>query len=451
MAHLPFSELYKRLGDGDESILIEAKRGSDVGRAALDTVSAFSNEPDMGGGYLVFGVIRKPNSLFPDYEVSGVADPDKLQADFATQCRELFSIPVRPHLYSEKFNEKIVVIAHIPEASPHHKPVHIKTKGAVKGSFRRIGSTDQVCTDDDVGLFYQLRGMKSYDEDVVEGTTLDDIDPRAVSAYRQSRLSVNDDGAAELMRYPDEELLYAIKATTDKGRGASLTTGGLLLFGKQMSLRRHLPMTRVDYIRVDGREWVPHPEQRYSGIEKLGPLLLTIPQLISQVLDDVPKAFNLPASGDLRQDVPLIPRAVIREAIVNALMHRNYKCHQSVQIIRYANCIEIKNPGYSLIPEERLGEPGSRTRNPVIAATLHDAKLAETKGTGIRVMREAMGVANLTAPLIESDRQRDEFTLRLLVHHFLGQDDLKWLSKLKECNLSDEDARRLSSCAKLAF
>jgi ATP-dependent DNA helicase RecG len=124
-------------------------------------------------------------------------------------------------------------------------------------------------------------------------------------------------------------------------------------------------------------------------------------------------------------------------------MHRSYRAHQPVQIIRFANRIEIKNPGYSLIPDERLGEPGSKSRNPKIAATLHDAGLAETKGTGVKVMRDSMEKANLTLPLIESDRIRDEFTLKLLVHHLLGEEDLKWLSKFSACKLSNDEARAL--------
>ena len=158
-------------------------------------------------------------------------------------------------------------------------------------------------------------------------------------------------------------------------------------------------MTRVDYIRVPGREWVPNPEERYQAVELRGPLLTLIPRVIATVLDDIPSAFALTEDGIHRQDVPVVPRTVIREAIVNALMHRSYRQRQPVQIIRYANRIEIRNPGHSLVPDERLGEPGSLSRNEKIAAVLHEVGLAETKGTGVRSMREAMERANLTLPL----------------------------------------------------
>jgi len=202
-------------------------------------------------------------------------------------------------------------------------------------------------------------------------------------------------------------------------------------------------MARVDYIRVEGKEWVPDPEKRYQTIEKLGPLVLEIPSLVSLVMEDIPKTFSLTDDGIHRKDLPLIPRNVIREAIVNALMHRNYRKHSPVQIIRYANRIEIRNAGYSLKPEEQLGEPGSVPRNPRIAAVLHDLGLAETKGTGIRAMQEAMKQANLTLPLFESDRVADTFTVRLLAHHLLSEEDWKWLEQFKDYNLSNEEARAL--------
>jgi predicted HTH transcriptional regulator len=66
---------------------------------------------------------------------------------------------------------------------------------------------------------------------------------------------------------------------------------------------------------------------------------------------------------------------------------RGYTVHSPTQIIRYSNRIEIRNVGYSLKDPTHLGSPGSRLRNPVIAAVLHDLNIAEAKGTGIRAMR----------------------------------------------------------------
>jgi ATP-dependent DNA helicase RecG len=147
-------------------------------------------------------------------------------------------------------------------------------------------------------------------------------------------------------------------------------------------------------------------------------------------LDDIPKAFSLPPGETQSREIPTLPDRVIREVVANAAMHRDYRVHGSIQLIRYSNRLEIRNPGYSLKAPERLGEPGSDTRNPVIAAVLHDLKLAETKGSGIRVMREELKARGLQPPLLESDRTGNSFMAILLFHHFLSDEDLRWLSSL---------------------
>ena len=113
------------------------------------------------------------------------------------------------------------------------------------------------------------------------------------------------------------------------------------------------------------------------------------------------------------------------------------------KIIRYANRLEIRNPGHSIKAEEQLGEPGSETRNPRIAAVLHEVNIAETKGSGIRAMRELMLAHDLLPPTFDSTRRPDQFVATFLFHHFLGPDDLAWLRRLTREAISDEEARAL--------
>ncbi|WP_236963773.1 ATP-binding protein [Hydrogenophaga sp. SL48] len=114
-----------------------------------------------------------------------------------------------------------------------------------------------------------------------------------------------------------------------------------------------------------------------------------------------------------------------------------------MQITRYANRLEIRNPGLSLKSPEHLGEPGSEPRNPRIAAVLHETRFAETKGSGIRVMRDTMEQAGLTPPLFESDRGNDQFVARYFFHHFLGADDVAWLARFKDAQLSPDEVKAL--------
>jgi ATP-dependent DNA helicase RecG len=438
-------ELLQSLNLLDETERIEAKRASEAGKSLLETVCAFANEPGLGGGWLLLGVAREEMALFPSYQVEGVPQPDKLCADLATQCREVFNLPVRIELSTEQVEGLAVVVAYVPEAQPQDKPVFFRAQGLPKGALRRVGSVDQHCTDDDLAVFYQGRQRESFDAGLVPDATLDDLAPEALADYRQTRAEANPD--AEELRWSDEELLRSLGCINADTTGTATTwrptVAGLMLFGKPQALRRCFPMTRVDYIRVPGREWVPDPDRRFDTIELRDPLFRLIRRAQAAVLDDLPKGFAL-KEGDLqRQDKPVIPQRVIREALVNALMHRSYRSHSPVQIIRYANRLEIRNPGFSLKSPEHLGEPGSEPRNPRIAAVLHETRFAETKGSGIRVMRETMEQAGLTPPLFESDRGNDQFVARYFFHHFLGADDVAWLAQFKDAQLSPDEAKAL--------
>lgn len=438
---IPFDELWRRLNELDETVQIEAKAGEQIGPSMLETISAFANEPGRGGGYLLLGVTRAEDSLFPTYDIVGVPDTDKLQSDLASQCRTLFNTPIRPQLTIETRGSKRIVVAFVPEAQPGEKPIYIQARGLPKGAFRRIGSTDQKCTDDDLAVFYQSHSHKSFDESVVAEGDLNDFDPAAIQEYRRARRDAN--ATAPELAYSDEDLLYSLSCVSRVNDIARPTVAGLVLFGKHAAIRRHFPMMRVDYIRVPGREWVKSPEERFDSIDMLGSLMQTIPRAINAVLDDIPKTFKLPANSNRREDVPLIPRTAIREAIVNAVMHRSYRQGQPVQIIRYSNRLEIHNPGVSLVPDDRLGEPGSQQRNPKVAAVLHETRFAETKGSGIRAMREALTQANLSPPTFESDRDKDTFVVTFLFHHFLSHEDVQWLGNFADLELVEDEQRAL--------
>lgn len=435
-------ELLERLNLLDENERIEAKSASEVGKSLLETVCAFANEPGLGGGWLLLGVAREDMALFPGYEVQGIEQPDKISADLASQAASVFNRPLRLDIRTEAIHDKAVIVVFVPELAAHDKPLYFKSQGLPRGAMRRIGSTDQHATEDDLIALYQNRQQDSFDAGLVQDATTDDFSPDAMADYRQSRRDANPD--AEELGWTDQELLQALGATRQNERGQQQpTVAGLLLFGKPAALRRSFPMTRVDYIRVPGREWVPDPERRFDSIELRDPLFRLIRRVQAAILDDLPKAFGL-AEGELqRRDTPVVPQRVIREAVVNALMHRSYRSHAPIQIIRYSNRLEIRNPGFSLKSPEHLGEPGSLPRNPKIAAALYDTRFAETKGSGIRVMREMCEQAGLAPPLFESDRGQEQFVLRLFFHHFLGPDDLAWLGRFKDLQLTDAEARAL--------
>ena len=436
-------QLIEELNSLDEHTAIEAKTASDIGTSLMETVCAFSNEPLLGGGYIVLGVAPVASLLWPIYEVVGVPDADQLQQDIATQCASMFNVAIRPKIAVELVGTKKVVTVFVPEAGTHEKPVHFKNQPLPQGARRRIGSTDQRCTDDDLIVFYQNRRGESFDEQIVADASLEDFDDEAIELYRNLRSGV--DSQAEELTWSREDLLEAVTAVKRRDGILQPTIAGVLMFGSAKALRRLFPMMRIDYIRVPGLQWIKDPDRRFDTVEIRAPLIRAIQRIRSAILDDLPKAFSLPAGEIQGQEIPLLPDRVIREVVANAVMHRDYRVHGSIQIIRYANRLEVRNPGYSLKAEERLGEPGSETRNPKIAAILHDVKYAETKGSGIRVMRELMDERNLSMPLLQSDRTGNSFLVMLLFHHFLSQEDLDWLKSFEHDSLNDEEMKAMIS------
>jgi ATP-dependent DNA helicase RecG len=85
MIHMDIVELIQQLNVFDENHYIEAKRGSDIEKSFYETVCAFANEPDLGGGYILLGITKDEEALFPVYKVVGVADPDALSQKIASQ------------------------------------------------------------------------------------------------------------------------------------------------------------------------------------------------------------------------------------------------------------------------------------------------------------------------------------------------------------------------------
>lgn len=430
-------ELFDELNAQDETTEVEAKGAGPINRSVMESVCSFSNEPDLGGGYILIGAAKDNSKLFPYYTAEDIGDADQLQADLATNCNTAFSAPVRPRVKVELVNGLKVMVVRIDELAPGQKPLYFKKDGLPKGAYRRIGTTDHVCGEDDMAVFFTDRD--SYDRTVLKNTSLADVDEKAVERYRTLRREVNP--AAEELTYSDTDLLLAL-GCLDVQQRQHLTVAGLLLFGTSAALRREMPMVRADYIRVPGNEWVQDPDNRFNTLDLRGPLLLLVYRLVDAVYADLPKGFRL-EEGQLQAESTGLPVKALREAIVNALMHRSYRVHSPVQVIRYDNRIEIRNPGYSLKSEEHLGMPGSETRNPMIAAVLHDTNLAETKGSGIRAMRRLLDAAHLAKPTFESDRGQNLFTTRLLLHHFLNPADLEWLSRFASLELTDSQKQGL--------
>lgn len=93
--------------------------------------------------------------------------------------------------------------------------------------------------------------------------------------------------------------------------------------------------------------------------------------------------------------------------------------------------------------EARTGSEIGGSVLETVSAILHETRYAETKGTGIRAIREAMDRHDLAPPFFESDREKDTFTATFLFHHLLSAEDLDWLDCFRSLQLSAEEQKAL--------
>ena len=433
-------KMWAQLQTLEEHTCLEAKPGHTIGPSIMETICAYSNTIGLGGGYILIG-ISENNTKPRKYTLTGVKDSEKIQNEIASQCRTKFNIPIRPEIKTGSIEGKTVIGVYVSEVDPGQKPLYIENLGPTKGAFIRVGPSDQKCTGEDLSAIYQARSNKSFDSLVLENLSIDVLNPLAIDEYRRLRRLV-DSSAAEL-KLDDEKLLLSLKCISEVKGELHPTVTGVFLFGKRDVLHSEYPMQRFDYIRMPGTQWNPGLSKAYYTLEMNEGLFTLLPRAESAIMDDIPRTITLPRSGLIRDDYPIIPALVIREALVNAVMHRDYRTNSPTQVIRYSDRIEFRNPGHSLKPYLESGTPGSLLRNPNIANVLHDTKYAENKGTGISIMFDEMRKANLQVPTFESNRDTNTFVATVFVHNLANGEDITWLTQFKEHNLTNHEVRVL--------
>lgn len=117
-----------------------------------------------------------------------------------------------------------------------------------------------------------------------------------------------------------------------------------------------------------------------------------------------------------REDVTEYPLTAIREAVLNALIHRDYSQYTEgtpIQIVFFDDRLEIHSPGclYGRLTVDQLGTARPDLRNPTLAVMAEALTAAENRYSGIPTIRREMAACNLPAPIFEN--RRDEFVVTL--------------------------------------
>jgi len=379
--------------------------------------------------------------------VTGVDDVDHLLQELSNNCRTQFERPLTIEASVETLQGRNVIVVYVPELLPASKPCVFegkfhKANKKKTGIWRRGPNGDHESSQEELEPILLAKTGKSFEEVIFDDAEFEDIDPQLIALYRKLRAKKNPQ-ASELS-LNDFELLRVLRLIrkNDKNQRQP-NVACLLLFGSQVALRRLMPMERVDFIRIVGTRWIEDPNSRFSSLDFRESLLTLIPKVEAAVLDTLLKQFQLQEGELQRTDVPVLPQRVVREAIVNAVMHRDYRVHSPTQVVRYSDRIEIYNAGYSLKPVEELGTGASKLRNPILASILYDLSFAETKGSGIRTIRTLLREANLEEPSFVSNVTGNSFRATYSLNQLMSKEDLLWLGQFKGYELNDNEARAL--------
>lgn len=215
---------------------------------------------------------------------------------------------------------------------------------------------------------------KPFDDSLCDGATLQDIDNEQVTSFVETaeakgRLALKGSRAPK-----------AVLQNFNLLRDGKPTNAAMLLFGKNP--RRFFNNAQVHCFHFHGTEKQKPiaSQQPYEGR-----LFEVIDQAVEFVLGKLDRSVGTRAKSTQAPVEFEIPRPVIAEAIVNAVAHRNYRHNGFVQVIVFADRVEVWNPGElppGLTPELLRQPHGPIPRNPLIAEPLFRVKYVEKAGTG---------------------------------------------------------------------
>ena len=232
-----------------------------------------------------------------------------------------------------------------------------------------------------------------FDDSVCDGASLRDIDNAQVTAF------VAMAEATGRLRLKGSRAPKAVLQNFNMLRDGLPTTAAILLFGKNP--RKFFNNAQLHCFHFHGTEKRKPiaSQQPYEGR-----LREVIDQAVEFVLGKIDRSVGTRAT-DTQAPVKFeIPRTVITEAIVNAVAHRNYRHNGFVQVIVFADRIEVWNPGElppGLTPELLRKPHGPIPRNPLIAEPLFRVKYVEKAGTGTTDMIADCREAGLPEPDFE--------------------------------------------------
>ncbi len=395
----------------------------------FETLSAFSNQP--GGGIILFGLDEKQK-----FKLVGVQDVHRLQEDISHLATAEMEPHLRPEFTVGVIDDKTVLAVEVFELPPEQKPCFYKNAGLQQGSYIRVGNTNRIMNDYEIFGYISTRTQTTYDEEPVINSNLEDLDRLSLENYikqlKKTRFQ------AKYLEQSFEQILLQLRILSKVNGKLHPTIAGLLMFGNYpQAFEPQLVITFLQYYGTTEIEPTPRGERFLDNRKFEGTIPEMIESAVNYVMASIKKSSLI---EDLwRKDIPEYPEEAVREAIVNAVAHRDYSHFvrgSYIQIRLFADRLEIQSPGglYGNVTEENIEEEQS-TRNRILMRLMEDLHLVENRGSGIRTMIRTFNKANLEPPYFQD--KRTSFWVIFRNHTLITPKAIEWLKQFARLPLND--------------
>jgi ATP-dependent DNA helicase RecG len=352
-----------RIIDSLESTTLEFKREIPAPEKVAVEVLALANTK---GGRIVIGYDQKTKE-FKDTPACQMQE-ERISNIISDYCSPRPSYYISYETQIDTDGKPTLLIIDVPEGE--NKPYCLKNKSLEEGTFVRIGSTSRKASRVELARLIREGQHLSFDRE--PATTKDELDLKLLKAFLELRNTYHN---APLEKV-NQDLLKDLGLVTSENLP---TIAGLLLFGKYP---QKVPLLEHAYIKL----------ARFKGLEKgyfidkqefFGPLTVQLEEAKKFVLRNIRMSGHV---VDLkRDDVLEYPEPIIREILVNALVHRDYSVQGStIMVSIYDDRIEVSSPGglEAGVSAENI-QYRQYSRNPIIAKRMFDMGYFDSWGQGI--------------------------------------------------------------------
>ena len=323
---------------------------------------------------------------------------------------------------------KTIIWIEIPQADYTQKPVYINGN-PISGTFKRNHEGDYHCRESEIRAMFRDSSDDGNDGGLLDGYTMDDIDPETMKAYRIRFATWNPD---HIWNKVDDKAFLIIlggymvdRRTKEEG----LTPAGLLMFGKGLPVRERFSNIRMDYIDKTGiKEDIRWSDRlTYDGTWENN-LCNFLWMVAPKLTRDLKRPFKL--EGMTRIDDTPVHKA-IRESMVNMLIHSDYMITGVLKVVKEENTFVFSNPGTLKLPIRRIYEGGnSKARNPRIQTMLRMIGYGDNVGSGFPTILDAWRGEKWREPDLHEDAELQQVDLKLFTIALMPEECTLFLTEL---------------------